>query len=216
MKLSMLCATPHHTVAIKNTVIVKMYGGLLPIVSDRRPKRGWKLVEVKRNAVDSHDALFELWKYEVMIGWLDTIIVESKQATKYDVKMLPKISQNLATLTPARNGDFGSSSSSSSLIVCSLPTVLVKDFFREMLARLDLLDSFFMMLYFRGPRSIAVSCDAGSTPSPEVYDSDRERRLSNSLGSISLFSSSALDRDSEPSYLVPLSAERRVVLSSGK
>jgi hypothetical protein len=38
---------------------VKIYGGFLPIVSDILPKRGWKAVEVRRKAVDNHEALFD-------------------------------------------------------------------------------------------------------------------------------------------------------------
>jgi hypothetical protein len=40
----------------------------LTTVSDKRPKSGWKLVEVSRKAVDSHEALLALWKYEVITG----------------------------------------------------------------------------------------------------------------------------------------------------
>jgi hypothetical protein len=59
----------------------KTYGRFLPIVSESRPKRGWKAVEVSRNAVDSHEAEFDDLKYDVITGWLDAITVESKQAT---------------------------------------------------------------------------------------------------------------------------------------
>lgn len=59
MNSVMLCASAHHTVARRNIVKVKINGGFLPMVSEILPKRGWKAVEVRRNAVESHDALFE-------------------------------------------------------------------------------------------------------------------------------------------------------------
>ena len=62
MKLVILCASAHQIVASKNKTMLNIYGGFLPIVSDNRPNRGWKLVEVNRNAVDNHEALLELWK----------------------------------------------------------------------------------------------------------------------------------------------------------
>jgi len=62
MKLVMLWARAHHIVATKKIVRVKIYGVFLPIVSDNLPKSGWKAVLVKRKAVESHEALFALWK----------------------------------------------------------------------------------------------------------------------------------------------------------
>jgi hypothetical protein len=47
-------------VAIKNTSPEKRYGVFLPMVSESRPKIGWKAVDVNKNAVDSHEALLEL------------------------------------------------------------------------------------------------------------------------------------------------------------
>lgn len=88
------------------------------MVSESRPNKGWKLVEVNRNAVDSHDALLELWKYDVMTGWEDTMMVPSKQATNWAVNKPPKMSQNLERLTPARNGDAGSPSRSLLMDTC--------------------------------------------------------------------------------------------------
>ena len=58
----------HQMVEIKNMLIQKIYGGFRPIVSDNRPNSGWKAVDVSRNDVDNHEALFELSKYEVMTG----------------------------------------------------------------------------------------------------------------------------------------------------
>jgi hypothetical protein len=48
--------------ASKKKVGLTTYGLLRPSESDKRPTIGWKLAEVKRNAVESHDALLELWK----------------------------------------------------------------------------------------------------------------------------------------------------------
>jgi hypothetical protein len=89
------------------------------------------------------------------------MIVESKQATKYVTKIPPKIIQNVPTLTPARKGDFGSDSASSSLDLssmasCVLPMVLAVDFLLD-LTWLDARDPSFARLYRRGPRSMAVS-----------------------------------------------------------
>jgi hypothetical protein len=58
----------HQIVEIKNTLMQKIYGGFRPMVSDNRPNSGWKAVDVNRNDVDNHEALFELSKYEVMTG----------------------------------------------------------------------------------------------------------------------------------------------------
>lgn len=124
-----------------------------------------------------------------MIGWLETIRVPSKQATKYETRIPEKMSQNLVTLTPARNGDFcidlsSPGSSPSPITSRKLPTVLAKDF-RRLLARLEDRYCDLSVPYFLGPRSIAVSWDSGSIPSPVVMDSALERRASNSFASMS-------------------------------
>lgn len=94
IKLVMLCASAHHRVPAMNRSMPKINGGFLPMVSDNRPDRGWKAVEVNKKAVDSQDALFAEWKYDVITGWLDAIIVLSKQT----INILPikprNISQN--------------------------------------------------------------------------------------------------------------------------
>jgi hypothetical protein len=59
MKLVMLWARAHHIVESRKIDRVNIMGGFLPIVSESRPKSGWKLVEVKRKAVDNQDALFD-------------------------------------------------------------------------------------------------------------------------------------------------------------
>lgn len=56
IKLSMLCAKAHQIVANVKTTHEKIYGIFLPVTSLTRPYRGWKLVEVNRKEVDSHDA----------------------------------------------------------------------------------------------------------------------------------------------------------------
>ncbi len=94
IKLVMLCASAHHRVPAVNKIIPKINGGFLPMVSDNRPARGWNAVEVNKKAVDSQEALFAEWKCEVITGWLDAIIVLSKQT----INILPikptNISQN--------------------------------------------------------------------------------------------------------------------------
>ncbi|KAJ2907371.1 transporter [Zalerion maritima] len=78
MKLPMLCAAAHHTVAPENTASVTKYNGFLPTVSLSLPSKGWNAVLVKRKAVDNQEAEFDEWKYDVMTGWEDAIIVPSK------------------------------------------------------------------------------------------------------------------------------------------
>ncbi|GAB1214147.1 hypothetical protein ATERTT37_003307 [Aspergillus terreus] len=94
MKLPMLCAVAHHAVVAKNTAIENKYTGLRPKVSEIRPNRGRKAVEVKRKAVDSHEAELEAWKWDVMTGWVEAINVESKKPIIYPSKTPLKITQN--------------------------------------------------------------------------------------------------------------------------
>ena len=82
MKLAMLRARAHQTVATRNKNMVTMNGAFLPTASESPPSKGWQAVEVRRNAVDSQEALLLLPKYDVMTGWDDAMMVESKQATK--------------------------------------------------------------------------------------------------------------------------------------
>lgn len=49
-------------------------------MSETLPMRGWREVDVNRNAVESHEAEFEAWKYDVITGWLEAIKVESNIA----------------------------------------------------------------------------------------------------------------------------------------
>lgn len=72
----------HQTVASRKMKVINRYGFLRPMLSESPPTSGWKLVEVKRNAVDNQDALLDEPKYDVMTGWEEAIIVPSKQATK--------------------------------------------------------------------------------------------------------------------------------------
>jgi hypothetical protein len=60
---------------------------------------------VSRNAVDNHDALLDEWKYEVMTGWLETMMVESNEDRQNDKRIQLKMSQNLFTPTPPRYCD---------------------------------------------------------------------------------------------------------------
>lgn len=58
-RLSMLCASAHHKVAMLNPVKDVRYTGRLPIVSDSLPKIGWNAVDVSIKAVDNQEAEFE-------------------------------------------------------------------------------------------------------------------------------------------------------------
>lgn len=62
MKLWMLWARAHHAVVTRKTKIEKRYTGLLPKVSETRPNRGMKAVDVSKNDVVSHAAESEAWK----------------------------------------------------------------------------------------------------------------------------------------------------------
>lgn len=63
------------------------------MLSDRLPNKGWNAVDVKRKAVDNHEAEFEDLKYEVMTGCEDAMIVLSKLEMKLSARMVPKMSQ---------------------------------------------------------------------------------------------------------------------------
>lgn len=52
-------AKAHHAVVAEIKTSPPRYNGRRPMVSERRPMRGWRDVEVRRNAVESHDAEFE-------------------------------------------------------------------------------------------------------------------------------------------------------------
>lgn len=58
--------------------------GLRPKVLDNGANIGIQAVEEIRNAVDSQDAEFDVWKSDVMTGWLDAIRVASKLAICID------------------------------------------------------------------------------------------------------------------------------------
>lgn len=58
----MLVASAHHVVVQANIIKEKMCNGRRPMVSERRPKRGWKAVLVSKKAVESHEALLEALK----------------------------------------------------------------------------------------------------------------------------------------------------------
>ena len=82
MKLVMDPARLHQTVPSRKIKVISRYGFLRPMLSEMPPTMGLELVEVRRNAVDSQDALLDEPKYDVMTGWDEAIIVASKQATK--------------------------------------------------------------------------------------------------------------------------------------
>jgi len=54
----------------------------------------------RRKTVESQDAAFDEWKYDVITGWLEAIIELSNIAIQYPNRMPPKTVQNLATLIP--------------------------------------------------------------------------------------------------------------------
>lgn len=78
MKLSILCASAHQTVASVNISAETTNGIFRPVTSLTRPKSGWKLVDVRRKDVESHEASFEAWKCEVIEVCVEAIMVESK------------------------------------------------------------------------------------------------------------------------------------------
>lgn len=59
IKLNMLWARAHHIVARVNILNPPTKMGFLPTASDSLPTTGWKAELVRRNAVESQDALFE-------------------------------------------------------------------------------------------------------------------------------------------------------------
>ncbi len=83
MNSAMLWAPAHQAVPMAKTSNADMYTGLRPNMSDIRPKMGCSAADVSINAVDSQDAEFDALKYEVTMGWLDTIKKLSNIATKY-------------------------------------------------------------------------------------------------------------------------------------
>lgn len=211
MKLVMLCASAHHTVAMMKMVRVNKYRGFLPMASDNRPKIGWKLVAVRRNAVDNHDALLDEWKYEVMTGWLDTIMVPSNEDKVYMIRMPPKISQNCRTLTPPRYGDFEDDDDSSSSLIVSW--ILLANNFLRVLSGLDVRESL-LTWWIRELRNMGVSCDSASIPSPPVKDVALDSMRSNSLSSTST-SVSVASSPSSASVLSIVSVPTLRSVSSG-
>lgn len=72
------------------------------MLSDKLPNKGWQAVEVRRKAVDSHEAELEDLKYEVMTGCEDAMMVPSKLEMKLSARMVPKMSQNREVEIPPR------------------------------------------------------------------------------------------------------------------
>jgi hypothetical protein len=62
MKLPILFASEHHPVAAASRRSPARYKGRRPMVSETRPKRGWRAVDVRRNAVDNQEAELDAWK----------------------------------------------------------------------------------------------------------------------------------------------------------
>ena len=76
----MLCALEHQTTAMPRIAKVTSMIGLRPMVSESGANMDMQAVEVIRNEVDSQDAEFEEWNSDVMTGWLEAMMVPSKQA----------------------------------------------------------------------------------------------------------------------------------------
>ena len=104
MNSSMLLANAHHSVANAKTTCTATNSHFLPSASESRPNRGWKAVDVSRNAVDSQDASYDAPKYDVITGCDDAIMVRSKQAIKHEPKMTPNMSRKRTAVMPERNG----------------------------------------------------------------------------------------------------------------
>ena len=68
MKLPIVCAKEHHAVVAARTTRPARYNGRRPRVSESRPISGCSEVDVSKKAVDSHEAEFDAWKYDVMTG----------------------------------------------------------------------------------------------------------------------------------------------------
>lgn len=168
IKLVMLCARAHHSVASAKISIVQIYGVFRPTLSDKLPSSGWNAVDVNRNAVDSHDAEFELLKYDVMTGCDDAMSVLSKLEMKLSASTLLKISQKCDRDRPLRKGVVSavvarSSSPARSSSMASLEGD--SDEGRREKAGGLLLT---VVLYLRSPRKSGVSLDSGPRSGPPV------------------------------------------------
>jgi hypothetical protein len=104
IKLSMLFARAHHVVAAAKMPRAPTKSGFRPRASESRPSKGWKADEVRRKAVESHDAEFEALKYDVMTGCDEAMIVPSKQDMKYAVRIWEKMNQKRVGDVLLRNG----------------------------------------------------------------------------------------------------------------
>lgn len=68
MNNPILGAVAHHAIATASITEVPSMTGLRPTVLDNGAEMGMKAVEVMRNEVESHDAEFEEWNSDVIIG----------------------------------------------------------------------------------------------------------------------------------------------------
>lgn len=105
MRLSILVAREHHSVAAEKIAMVPRKSGFLPNASDRRLRKGCETVVIIMKAVESQDAELAASKYDVIIGWEDAIMVVSKKQRNCVVSICENIVQNCAVDKPARNGD---------------------------------------------------------------------------------------------------------------
>lgn len=79
MRLSMLPASAHHSVAAEKVASAPRKSGFLPNASERRPRKGCETVDMSMNAVESHDARWAAPKWDVITGCEDTMMVVSKK-----------------------------------------------------------------------------------------------------------------------------------------
>jgi hypothetical protein len=102
MKLSILFAAAHHSVARPKTDRDPRNKGFLPMASESRPRRGWKAVDVNKKDVDSHDAELAAPKYDVITGWDEAMMVPSKHAMNWTTRICEKMCQKREGEVPFR------------------------------------------------------------------------------------------------------------------
>lgn len=105
MRLPILVAREHHSVATDRMAVVPRKSGFLPSASDRRPRNGCEIVDIIMKAVESQDAEWAAPKYEVIAGWEDTMMVVSKKQMNCVASIGENMVQNRAVDKPARNGE---------------------------------------------------------------------------------------------------------------
>lgn len=105
MRLPILVAREHQSVATDKMAVVPRKSGFLPSASDRRPRNGCETVDVIMKAVESQDAEWAAPKYDVIAGWEDAMMVVSKKQMNCVARICENIVQNRAGDNSARNGE---------------------------------------------------------------------------------------------------------------